>query len=88
MLGLADEHHWSLLRLGESRGRACGLGHVTDDRLPAVAYRHVLYRDLLLATAPVALERLHLGREGPCEFVESALGAVLLRQGVWASRRA
>jgi hypothetical protein len=81
MLGLADEHHGNLLRLGESRGPACGLGHVADDRLAAFAHRHVLHPDLLLATGPVAFQRLHLGRKGSCEFAERALGAVLLLNG-------
>jgi hypothetical protein len=40
--------------------------------------RNVLHGDLLFAPGPVALKRLHLGREGPCEFVKRAFGAVLM----------
>jgi hypothetical protein len=43
------------------RGFACGPGHVTNDRLCALAHRDVLNRDLLLPIVPVALDRLNLG---------------------------
>ena len=59
-------------------GLACSLGHIANDRLPAFTYRDVLHRNFLLATGPVALECLHLCGEGPHQFVESALGAILM----------
>ena len=55
---------------------------VADDRLAAFGYGNMLQRDLLLAARPVALERLHLGCKCPGELVESALGAVLLGNGL------
>src|SRR3981081_1074377 len=39
----------------------------------------MLHGHLLLATGPVALERLHLDCKGPGELVERTFGAVLLR---------
>src|SRR5437868_4379393 len=51
---------------------------VADDGLPALVDGHVLDRDLLFASRPVALEGFHLDREGSGELVEGALGAVLL----------
>ena len=66
------------LRVALRHGLACGPGHVADDRLAALAHRDVLNRDLLLPTGPVALERLHLGRESPFELVERACDAIHL----------
>ena len=66
------------LRGALRRGPVCGLGHVADDRLAALAHRDVLNRDLLLPTGPVALEGLHLGGESPCELVKRACDAVHL----------
>jgi hypothetical protein len=59
------------------------LRHVAHDRLPTIVDRHILHRELLLATRAVALERLHLACKRPGELVEGALRAVLS-----ASRRA
>ena len=42
----------------------------------------VLDRDFLLAASSVALERIHLHREGPRKFIERAFGSVLLRQAL------
>jgi hypothetical protein len=53
--------------------------HVADDRLSALVHRDVLHRDLLLASGSVSLECLYLRCEGPGEFVEGALRAILLR---------
>ena len=61
---------------------ARGLGDIADDRLPAFFHRHVLHRDLLLAAAPVALERLQLVGEGPRAFVERARDAISLGRAV------
>ncbi len=55
---------------------------IADNRLSSPVDVDVLHRDLLLASSPVSLERLHLRREGPGELVEGAFGAVLLRDVV------
>ena len=54
------------------RHRPSNAGLRTYRREPSAEYQ-------ALATGPVALERLHLGHKGPCEFVERSLRAVLLR---------
>ena len=84
-LRFADDLHRGLPRIGESGRcirrlleRVCGLGYVADDRLPTLTDRHVLYGDLLFAPGPVALKRLHLGREGPRKLVKRAFGTVLM----------
>ena len=53
--------------------------HSVDDGLPAVAHGHVLNDDTLLAAGPVSSKRFDLSRKSPGQFVEGALGAVLLR---------
>ena len=49
------------------------------NRLPALSDVDVLNGHLLLATATVSLQRLHLSCEGARKFVEGIRGAVLLR---------
>ena len=81
--------HWSFACVDESscfivssfarRGLGCGLGHVADDSLATFTHRRVLYRYFLLTTGPGPFERFHLRCVSPCEFVERAFGAVLLR---------
>ena len=63
----------------EERGPPPPVGNISDDSLPALINCDVLDADGLLASAPVSLEGLHLQREGPREFIEGALCAVLLR---------
>jgi len=55
------------------------VGDVADNGLATFINRHVLNRDLLLASSAVSLEGFHLGCEGFRKLVECALGAVLLR---------
>ena len=56
--------------------------HIADDRLPALVHRDVLDPDGLIASASVALERLYLRRERPGQFVEGALRAISLWDGL------
>src|SRR5271155_2518369 len=56
-----------------------GGADVADDRLPALGDMDVLDRHLLLALRAVFLQGRDLRGEGPCQFVERPLGAVLLR---------
>jgi hypothetical protein len=58
-----NNRHCLLARIGQRRRRGHGLfrggaarrrRHVADDRLPALAHRHVLHRDLLLTSSAVA----------------------------------
>ena len=54
------------------------MADISDDGLTAFAHRDMLDCHLLLAAGPVALQRLHLCREGASKLVEGSLGAVLL----------
>ena len=54
---------------------------VADDRLPTLIDGDMLHRDLLFSSGSIALERFELGCEGLRKSVESAFGAILLRDG-------
>ena len=52
---------------------------VADDSLAAFVDVDMLDCHLLLTARTIPLQGFHLGREGAAQLVESALGAVLLR---------
>jgi hypothetical protein len=58
--------------------------HGPDNRLSTLVHRYVLYPNVLLTSASVSLESLHLHREG--ELIECALRAILLRYVVHMSK--
>ena len=59
-----------------------GLGHVADDRLPALGNRNIMYSKLFFAAVAMAFEGLELGCVGSRQLGDPAHSAVSVCQMV------
>jgi hypothetical protein len=58
------------------------MGDIADDCLAALMDMDMFHSDLLLATRAVTLQSLQLCREGPSEFIQGTLIAVVFLDGL------